>query len=263
MGALHALGLVAGALELVVLAVEVGGLLAEQADQHRTRFLEPIEPFPKAAQLDAIGARLLLIPAGADPQLESSVRDDVERGGHVGQQGGVAVVDPGDQGAQSQPLGGLRQRGESCRGETTTTSLEGHTNHGTTQSTADPCELSSKRSGGSLKDLTVLAPQNDPYRVDTPAGHRDGAWLADTLARLGACTGQRHLRGLHYILIGGRSEAEWLAIHQHRGRLAVAGARPPRPPAGCGYVPFDRIVDQRNDEPVIRRLDPAGAAARS
>jgi hypothetical protein len=26
----------------------------------------------------------------------------------------------------------------------------------------------------SLKDLTVLAPQNDPFRVDTPARHRDG-----------------------------------------------------------------------------------------
>lgn len=28
--------------------------------------------------------------------------------------------------------------------------------------------------GCSLKDLTVLAPQNDPFRVDTPARHRDG-----------------------------------------------------------------------------------------
>ena len=28
-----------------------------------------------------------------------------------------------------------------------------------------------------MKALTVLAPQNDPFRVDTPAGHRDGAWL--------------------------------------------------------------------------------------
>ncbi len=39
--------------------------------------------------------------------------------------------------------------------------------------------------GGSLKSLTVLAPQNDPFRVDTDAGHRDGAWLANTLDRLG------------------------------------------------------------------------------
>ena len=38
--------------------------------------------------------------------------------------------------------------------------------------------------GGSLKSLTVLAPQNDPFRVDTDAGHRDGAWLANTLGAL-------------------------------------------------------------------------------
>ncbi len=32
--------------------------------------------------------------------------------------------------------------------------------------------------GRSLKDVTVLSVQNDPFRVDTPAGHRDGSWLA-------------------------------------------------------------------------------------
>ena len=29
---------------------------------------------------------------------------------------------------------------------------------------------------GQVKHLTVLAPANDPFRVDTPAGHRDGVW---------------------------------------------------------------------------------------
>ena len=29
-----------------------------------------------------------------------------------------------------------------------------------------------------LSDLTVLDKKIDPYRQDTPAGHRDGAWLA-------------------------------------------------------------------------------------
>ena len=31
--------------------------------------------------------------------------------------------------------------------------------------------------------MTVLSPQADPYRLDTPAGHRDGAWLAEQLDR--------------------------------------------------------------------------------
>ena len=100
--ALRALGLVAGVLELVVLAVEVGGLLAQQAGQHLAGFLEPVEALLDGAQLDAVGARLLLVPAGADPELEASVGDDVERGGHVGQYRRVAVVDAGDQGAQAQ-----------------------------------------------------------------------------------------------------------------------------------------------------------------
>jgi len=29
--------------------------------------------------------------------------------------------------------------------------------------------------GFSLANLTVLSPQIDPYRLDTPSGHRDGA----------------------------------------------------------------------------------------
>lgn len=52
-----------------------------------------------------------------------------------------------------------------------------------------------------MKSLTVLAPQNDPFRVDTPAGHRDAQWLTDKINDLGL-TGPRHLRGLHYALIG-------------------------------------------------------------
>lgn len=47
-----------------------------------------------------------------------------------------------------------------------------------------------------MKDLTVLANQNDPFRVDTPARHRDGAWPANNLAALGI-TGQIHRHGLH------------------------------------------------------------------
>ena len=32
-----------------------------------------------------------------------------------------------------------------------------------------------------MKDLTVL--DNDPYRLDTPANHRDGKWFAGQIAR--------------------------------------------------------------------------------
>src|SRR5689334_10892260 len=51
-----------------------------------------------------------------------------------------------------------------------------------------------------LNDLTVLSAAVDPYRLDTPAGHRDGEWLAGQLDRLYGSTRRAHLRGLHYAI---------------------------------------------------------------
>jgi hypothetical protein len=55
----------------------------------------------------------------------------------------------------------------------------------------------------SANALTVLAVQNDPFRVDTPARHRDGQWLAMHADRLGLGHRRIHLRGLHYMLVSG------------------------------------------------------------
>ena len=41
-----------------------------------------------------------------------------------------------------------------------------------------------RRNGNSLNDLTVLAAINDPYRLDTPANHRDAEWLVEQTQRL-------------------------------------------------------------------------------
>jgi hypothetical protein len=35
----------------------------------------------------------------------------------------------------------------------------------------------------SMKELTVLSEVRDPYRLDTPAKHRDGLWFARQVAR--------------------------------------------------------------------------------
>ena len=105
--------------------------------------------------------------------------------------------------------------------------------------------------GCKLKDLTVLATQNDPYRVDTPSGHRDGQWLAmqakDKL-------GDRiiHLRGFHYALLGEikpdgkpytNTEADWLWLQS-----AAKAAR------WLGYIPFHRIRDARNNRADLSHL---------
>jgi hypothetical protein len=55
--------------------------------------------------------------------------------------------------------------------------------------------------GCSLSDLTVLSAQVDPYRLDTPSGHRDGQWVAEHLNRLVGGTKRIHWRGLHYVLV--------------------------------------------------------------
>lgn len=56
-------------------------------------------------------------------------------------------------------------------------------------------------SGLSMKALTVMSDQSDPYRMDTPAHHRDAEWLANVMQTQGL-TRQIHNRGLHYAILG-------------------------------------------------------------
>jgi len=103
--------------------------------------------------------------------------------------------------------------------------------------------------GYSAKDLTVLAPQNDPFRVDTPARHRDGRWLAMHVAET---LGDRriHIRGLHYMLLGvakpngkpyASTNEDWKWLEEHASKAA----------RWLGYIPFNQIIDARNAEPTI------------
>src|SRR6266496_4309689 len=98
--------------ELVVLAGEIRRLSRQQADDDLARFFEPVAALRRAAQLDAVGAGLFLIPPSADAQLEPAARHYVEGGGHVRQDCGMPVVNASDQRAQPQPAGRLRERGQ-------------------------------------------------------------------------------------------------------------------------------------------------------
>jgi hypothetical protein len=100
----------------------------------------------------------------------------------------------------------------------------------------------------SMKDLTVLT--NDPFRLDTPQNHKIGEWLADTASTLGLGNRKIHNRGLHYMILGQpkpdgsiyvSDEASWNLLEK-----ASKFAR------WLGYLPFDQIVDQRNDPPTVR-----------
>ena len=89
---------------------------------------------------------------------------------------------------------------------------------------AEACLLT----GGSLKDFTVLAAQHDPFRVDTPAGHRDGAWLAEQPRGSASPIAAIHLRGLHYAVVSAEAikpngmpytntDADWMWMSGGRG----------------------------------------------
>jgi len=105
----------------------------------------------------------------------------------------------------------------------------------------------------SLTDLTVLSAQVDPYRLDTSSGHRDGQWVAEQLERSIGRSKKIHWRGLHYailsqgniykpngqIYVNSNDDWEWLST------VAGKSAR------WLGYVPFEKITDNRNAEPFI------------
>lgn len=108
--------------------------------------------------------------------------------------------------------------------------------------------------GVPMKALTVLAAQNDPFRVDTPAGHRDGEWLAINAAELGLGDRKIHLRGLHYMVLGRpkpngaayeNTESDWLWLSGQAGKAA----------RWLGYLPFDQITDQRNAAPEVTEFE--------
>jgi hypothetical protein len=114
-----------------------------------------------------------------------------------------------------------------------------------------PLRLELEATGLPLKDVTVLAAQNDPFRVDTPARHRDGAWLANAARDLGLGDRRIHLRGLHYMVLGWpkpdglpytNTDPDWLWLAEQCGKAA----------RWLGYMAFDQIVDQRNSPPVVR-----------
>jgi hypothetical protein len=112
-----------------------------------------------------------------------------------------------------------------------------------------------------LGQFTVLDDKNDPFRIDTPARHRDGQWLAEQAEALGFTDDRTvHLRGLHYAVLGrakpdGTPYENTLKAWEWLSGDAAKAAR------FLGYLPFDRIVDQRNAEPVIRIRDTDGPQA--
>ena len=116
-------------------------------------------------------------------------------------------------------------------------------------------ESACRANGCSQSALTVLSTRIDPYRLDTPANHRDATWLAEQLERSFGSK-NTHWRGLHYSLVMRKrpvkkpdgtafenTEEDWIWLTETAGKAA----------RWLGYIPFERITDKRNAPPIIHR----------
>lgn len=107
-----------------------------------------------------------------------------------------------------------------------------------------------REAGCSRDALTVLSSLRDPYRLDRPACHLEGQWVGAQVARFFTVIQRIHLRGLHYAIVAAgnvrkpdgnvyrNTNSDWMWLAH-----ALKFAR------WLGYVPFDRITDQRNAAP--------------
>jgi hypothetical protein len=107
--------------------------------------------------------------------------------------------------------------------------------------------------GGPLRRWTVMKEESDPFRMDTPANHRDAAWLAAKIAALRVPL-PIHVRGLHYALLGqtrpdGSQYINTDKTWQWLERVASVART-------LNYVDYESITDRRSEEPVLRLWTP-------
>jgi hypothetical protein len=110
-----------------------------------------------------------------------------------------------------------------------------------------------KRGNGLIAATQAMAKNSDPYLMNKPLNHELGQWLATQVAKLLRPDQRIHLRGLHYRLVSvgsvikpdgqlyENSNEDWTWLNRK-----VAG-----PARWLGYVPFNRIVDEKNEPPRI------------
>jgi hypothetical protein len=108
-----------------------------------------------------------------------------------------------------------------------------------------------------LPDLTAM--RRDPYRRDTPSGHRNGEWFKHWWERYGRPRGL-HLRGLFYALIMHQNEDGSVGVWKPNGDNLINTEDDynwlgdmSQDARWLGYVAFEEIPDERNAEPVVRK----------
>jgi hypothetical protein len=106
--------------------------------------------------------------------------------------------------------------------------------------------------GRSLTSLTVMSDENDPYRMDTPAKRFIAQWFATQVERFVASGKNIHVRGVFYACVSAgdvvKPDGEpFLNIAENEAFISAAS----RYARWLGYVPFELLVANKNDKPVV------------
>jgi hypothetical protein len=101
----------------------------------------------------------------------------------------------------------------------------------------------------------VDGPFGQTRSVSLRSGHRNGAWVAEQLDRAIGPDRRIHWRGLHYAIVARgdvvkpdgeiyrNTDKDWEWLSETSGKAA----------RWLGYVAFERIIDNRNSDPIIHR----------
>lgn len=120
-------------------------------------------------------------------------------------------------------------------------------------------QLAAAANGGDIEGLLVLSKSSDPYAVDTVAGHAEGLWFRSMVERF-VGDGRVHLRGLFYMIVAAgdvrRPFVGSKAAYPVSGAVVVNSysdwvwfLRTSLAARWLAYVPFERIIDARNEQP--------------
>ena len=103
-----------------------------------------------------------------------------------------------------------------------------------------------------INDLMVMGGA-DPYRLDTKAKHRDAQWFAAQVARFIDPDKNIHQRGVFYACVSaGDLKLPDGTPFTNTEETATFVGEASQFARWLGYVPFERLVDAKNDKPIVR-----------
>ena len=113
-----------------------------------------------------------------------------------------------------------------------------------------------RETGRNIEDLMVMA-GTDPFRLDTLAKHRAAQWFADQVARFIGPDQNIHPRGVFYACVSaGDVRLPNGDLFENTADNAIFIGRASQFARWLGYVPFERLIDNKNDAPIVIPIVP-------